>query len=568
MSILLIPEIVQGIGNHMNINQMLILGNVNNYLHSIVKKINFSNEVDFSLLSDEIILDILHSYYFTKINLSNTMITDDFGDNLGYCTELILKNCFNITDDFFRNIKKCKVLDITNCVKIKGTFLRENYWEKLILSGCYFIDYQNLEGLACKVLDLSNTILIMEFYDGNKSDIPRNVPDMMGWGLPYLSNIQNPYMNDFIDSLLMSNTTNDSDDTEINSHPFIIALRQCHQIYTSERENEIILKEWNINYVHHNSPKMNYNTFEPSAIELFDIPGFVSICKNYRHENSFKTSISLVEKYCANRKKYLDSLKFSHSQLNILSKYQSTTKQMIEFNKIVSEALTKNIIYHELYFRKCSFVTPEFYENINPISDWVEYGIWDIAKENTIKVIKKMGFFGSGYIDSAFIEIRNPYEFIAVNDISYATNDSSITYNRKYSNLYENLAPSDEMKEFDFDPDSPFRGNKILFALTKIVSDFLTSDELHSKNCLRPHSSYASYPNRDIDSLIKQRNEEEFIPKDENVGNMFEFTKQKISEIKQPSNINTLCDEKITERKNQIKEFYYNITMLQIQRYS
>jgi len=92
-------------------------------------KINFLNENFFQ--------QNLQTNKFRRVDLSDTMITDDFAKFLTHCTDVVVRQCFYLTDEFVIGLDNCTRLDVTKCINIKGTFLETKpKWDYLNLNGC------------------------------------------------------------------------------------------------------------------------------------------------------------------------------------------------------------------------------------------------------------------------------------------------------------------------------------------------------------------------------------------------------------------------------------------------
>lgn len=376
MSIFLIPEIVHIIGKHLKLEELILLGNSNTYIYNNINKIiSFDKLVNLQNLSKSVIYNILNNRNIFKLNMSNTMITDNFTGNISNCTELVLKNCFNLSDKFIDHIPNCKSLNLSYCPNITGSFIKNKYiWKKLKLSGCFFMDYNHFDDLHCEILDLTETIIIQEF-------------------------------------------TNQS---YTKDHPFINALKRCHTIILS---NNIQL----INFIKNNdfnseiiykTKCTKYNPKETEYQKSYGAPGFISICTNYGYDNNLDISTKLVDKYLKDRVKYIGSISNNsyNDRMVILNKYVPLTS---EFKNLLTNLSTISsnhnaMIYNNLFFRKFNTVTHDFYNNLNVPPELLDDNdIWTRKIEKEKNISNRSGFLGSKYVDSMFCTPKGQYENIA-----------------------------------------------------------------------------------------------------------------------------------------------------------
>src|SRR5438477_9016589 len=102
MEIICISEIISTIGIFLEMNDFVTLSETNRSFNKIINHdIKLTKMVNLQFLRNVDIYEFINYHHFRKINMSNTMITDDFpGELLMNCHELILHHCHNITDNF------------------------------------------------------------------------------------------------------------------------------------------------------------------------------------------------------------------------------------------------------------------------------------------------------------------------------------------------------------------------------------------------------------------------------------------------------------------------------------
>lgn len=124
---------------HLTVKEIVQWGSINKKWKEIITNIIWPTVVfNFKIMDNNILWNVLTRHKFRKVDLSNTMITDNFGILLSHCFEVTIKNCFNLTDIFVNGLKSCHSLNATNCFNIKGSFMNDSKkWLLLDLNGCY-----------------------------------------------------------------------------------------------------------------------------------------------------------------------------------------------------------------------------------------------------------------------------------------------------------------------------------------------------------------------------------------------------------------------------------------------
>ena len=301
MGNIIIQDIVYQIGQHLCISQILHASRINKLINQHIKKIIWTHDIaDLRFFDNSILRNILHTYNFTQIDLSNTMITDTFDGDLSNITNLIVKNCICLTDEFVKKIPKCTSLDLTNCANVTGSFVTDRpNWSKLKLSGCFFLDVNNLIRLnQCTELDLTMTIIMQESIGDNLS-------------------------------------------TE-QKEKFISMLRRCETVVSNDYPISERMVQHRVNM---SNVIYNYEHMMP--------PSMIHICNNF--ESDIRTSKILTRLYIHQRyHSYVKSLQKINEdgrgrRSTLFSKYPEITTGLMT---AISAALTKNILNNSIFFRK------------------------------------------------------------------------------------------------------------------------------------------------------------------------------------------------------------------------
>lgn len=613
MSILHYGEIFISIAHNLDFNLLLSMMTIDKKLYNIIKYIPNFGSINLSLMHENYINKFLSMYKFRKMDLSNTMITDDFAPKLSNCYELILKNCFNITDDFIGNLTNCHSLDISNCVNVTGSFLlHQNVWRKLVLTGCYLFKYDSLCDVLCDELDLTGTNFAQTFFHDDMMNQPINghndgLNDDGNQNFNYLSidddfnmvdinsvievshlTVDMDVINNEIQNYITSNgfRITQHDDYENNNsniqrrqtstlysplmpyhsaclwddkdsstdlgnndlvremhnikHPFIDALKKCRIIHVSDKSLHESLLSTGIN-----------NVIMQDQINIdstFQVPGFVSICKNFDSENDLETCAEAVKKYLSDRENYLESF------IKGIQMHKNTPNAQIECNmniflSKVEKVFNDNddVLKNDLFFRKIKKTPKEFYEKASPL--WTDFDVWDDVRNNTISEINKMGFFGPSYNDDVFPTsewFKESYSRKQKNNSSLFEEEKSGTF------------------EFKFKRCRLLIGESQISRFIKIVSNFLSNrTPLSSQNFLRPYQNYHKYSNYTVQSYSDLREREyELYDIQENPAAVYLF---KNPEKIKPNDICKLYQDKLVERKNQNRTFLHIPKMLAIQ---
>lgn len=141
-------DIIKYIGDaYLDLVDIVHWQNVNKTWQKLLSNIVWSAiPYEIKIMDTEILRGILTCHKFRKVNLSDTMITDDFGELLKDCYEVIVMNCFNLTDQFVMALENCYSLNIMKCVNVTGIFLEtKRKWNYLNVNGCYRFDLAMLD---------------------------------------------------------------------------------------------------------------------------------------------------------------------------------------------------------------------------------------------------------------------------------------------------------------------------------------------------------------------------------------------------------------------------------------
>lgn len=132
---------------HLSVKEIVQWGSINKAWKEIIANIIWPTVLfNYKIMNVDILQDVLNRHKFRKVNLSDTMITDDFRILLSHCFEVNIKNCFNLTDKFIDGLKSCHSLNATNCFNIKGSFMNDSKkWLLLDLNGCYQFESKSSE---------------------------------------------------------------------------------------------------------------------------------------------------------------------------------------------------------------------------------------------------------------------------------------------------------------------------------------------------------------------------------------------------------------------------------------
>ena len=160
---LLTKDILTYTSEYLSFYDITQLGSVNKYFNNLIKSIYWINfEFNKKIIDPDITYNILNTYTFGKVDLSNTMIINDISKLLSKSYIIILQNCYNITDDFINNLTNCHTLDITNCYNITGSFLEtHNSWNNLCIQGCISFKSQYISLIKkCDMFDIRDTNIL------------------------------------------------------------------------------------------------------------------------------------------------------------------------------------------------------------------------------------------------------------------------------------------------------------------------------------------------------------------------------------------------------------------------
>jgi hypothetical protein len=112
MSALYIQDILATIKSFVTLKEFLSLGALNKGINQVaVNVIAYTQQIKLNY-SDTIIQKMLQGWKLRILDLSNTMITDDFNGQMVHCRRLVAHHCYNITDKFIDKIPNCKSLYI------------------------------------------------------------------------------------------------------------------------------------------------------------------------------------------------------------------------------------------------------------------------------------------------------------------------------------------------------------------------------------------------------------------------------------------------------------------------
>jgi hypothetical protein len=154
----IIKDITSIIGSYLTIKQIIRMSLINKHIKDHIQSILWTHDIaNLELLDLDSICCILNTYKFSKINLTNTCICDNFDIDLSNITQCILINCLGITDAFMEKLSNCVSIDLTNCMGVRGSFLKsKNKLLEIKLFGCYLVDKKNLTQITHnKFIDLS-----------------------------------------------------------------------------------------------------------------------------------------------------------------------------------------------------------------------------------------------------------------------------------------------------------------------------------------------------------------------------------------------------------------------------
>ena len=160
----IVQDLISNIGQYLHIDHIFRIASINKLINTHIKQILWTHDiVNLQFFDCQTISDVFHTYKFTQVDLSNTMITDSAKIDFAHITTCIMKNCFCTTDEFVMRMLKCNRLDLTNCIGIRGHFINSKpSWNYLKLSGCFFLDINHFIKLGkCDTIDLRGTILAL-----------------------------------------------------------------------------------------------------------------------------------------------------------------------------------------------------------------------------------------------------------------------------------------------------------------------------------------------------------------------------------------------------------------------
>lgn len=324
-------DIVSNLYRFLDLDDTRSFGRTNTACHQLfLKHINYDRVVKLNYLSPNIIEFVLQRHKFCKLDLSNTMITDEFPSHLLTCHTIILHHCYNITDAFITQLPCCDNLDISYCTNVTGDFIvPEKRWDHLKLSGCYFINPACLLRLNCDTLDLTNTLLIYRTCNLGTEAANEIFNVLKRCNTIYLSKHHR-----------MTGPVYEHDDVVIapimdvikyvTQHIYIsyddVGSRKIlttHSIYglLSKRgplTNLVILPD--------NNPitSPHKETHAQDVIpDTFSPPGIVSICKNYYYDEKYNPQ-ALLESYESDRTLYTNNMWHKQNDLNVLKEYDFT----------------------------------------------------------------------------------------------------------------------------------------------------------------------------------------------------------------------------------------------------
>lgn len=487
MSALYIQDILTKIKSFLTLKDFLLLGSIDKSINTTAINIIAYTQLIKLNYSDTIIQKMLQGWKLRVLDLSNTMITDDFSAEIIHCHKLVVHHCYNITDKFIDKIPNCNHLDISYCTNINGSFVKKrNDWEYLKLSGCFFIKDSNLKKLNCLSLDLSNTIILYEFC---KNDFHENHPFVSA-----LKKCKNIYISksqtenhSYVDRLLNILSTKITYGDAFDERQVML----FSQLHRQNVDSCVSGKEvWDFP-----TPKLKFISINGVNYEIpytFNPPCFISICEN--DDKDIDTSVSLLKKYLLDRESYLKNIITMNERLIleyerkkiILSGY-TFASTFINLMNAVKETFTfpicHEIVANRLFFRKYLVAQPGNIEE---------------------------GFLGPDYIDSMFFTPSTTYVSPNINNINY-----SFLPNQEYTSddvqiIHQNPKLNITWKHIK----GPFNDcENVLYNLLEMINNNSNSGYLSSTNYF--------YKYRDFDkpnySMLKYMDimktmEKEFMP--------------------------------------------------------
>ena len=315
-------DIVNKIGSYVPIKQIIRqMTLLNKDINQCIKETYWSHEIVNLRFHPICILEwILDTYNFTRVDMSNSMITDEINTRLDNRSELIVQNCFSLTDKFVDRIPLCTSLDITNCVNIRGDFLAYRpKWSKLKLSGCFFIGEDKLlQLIKCDILDLTQTIF--PYVDSDLiGTLASRCEEIFIEDGSIVAKARGESLSDITDKFKsLSNVTKPQIHYEWNNR----------QRYKTE-----YVSNYTSNYKLFSSPNLEYICYDKS------------ICNNF---DKYITKSKLqIESYVRERCVYASSIKkFADPIHDDIRKYDVTKP----FFDLVNETNTFNVFGNKLFF--------------------------------------------------------------------------------------------------------------------------------------------------------------------------------------------------------------------------
>ena len=366
-------DIVSNLYRFLNLDDTRSFGRTNTAHHQLfLKHINYDRVVKLNYLSPSIIEFVLRRYQFCKLDLSNTMITDEFPSHLLTCHTIILHHCYNITDAFIKQLPQCNNLDVSYCTNITGNFLvPEKRWDHLKLSGCYLMNPERLLGLNCNTLDLTDTLLIYRTCNLDTETAKDIFNVLKKCNTIYLSKHHSTtgpvYEHDDVVIAPIMNIIK-----YVTQHMYIsyddVALRKIlmtHSIYSllSKRSgfpvsNLVILPDVNpitTPYCQTSAQNVIPDTFSP--------PGIVSICKNYYYDEKYDPQM-LLTSYESNRSLYVNNMWPEGVDFSALEQYDFTAP----FYNLVHSRSDTSLVHFRKYNSISSGILGPQYRDIEYVS--------------------------------------------------------------------------------------------------------------------------------------------------------------------------------------------------------
>uniref|UniRef100_A0A6C0CAB8 F-box domain-containing protein n=1 Tax=viral metagenome TaxID=1070528 RepID=A0A6C0CAB8_9ZZZZ len=340
--------------------------------------IAFDRLVRLNHLRCPIIERVLSDWKFCKLDLSNTMISDQFPIQLLKCNTLILHHCYLITDAFIKKLKSCENLDISYCVNVTGEFIEtKKVWKYLKLTGCYFMDPHSLLNLNCEVLDLTDSLLIYDLCENQKycGDVLKGLQKCKTIYLSrYFDKDGGVYRYDdivfdalsenimFVDNFLYITHQDVQNNTQIltKSQNDSLSIGRTPPAAIIVPDDSDIIKPFFYNSISGGfcASKILPQSFRP--------PGFVSICKNYHYDVEDPTF--LINQYLSDREKYIHALISNMTNPNLM-KYNFTAyfRNILRSINSLEDKITDRLYFRTYHptedgllgpqYRDCDYIT-------------------------------------------------------------------------------------------------------------------------------------------------------------------------------------------------------------------